>query len=66
MGRTTLDIALVGEIKGLEEVVVVGYGTQRKASLTGSVSTVDAVNLQIAPTINFLQHWQEDYRVWLL
>ena len=52
-GRTTLDIALVGEIKGLEEVVVVGYGTQRKASLTGSVSTVDAVNLQIAPTINF-------------
>jgi hypothetical protein len=30
-GRTTLDIALVGELKGLDEVIVIGYGTQKKS-----------------------------------
>ena len=40
-GRTTLDVALVGEVTGLDEVVVIGYGTQRKKDLTGSVVRAD-------------------------
>ncbi len=51
-GRTTLDIALEGEVKGLEEVVVVGYGTQRKATLTGSVVGVGADEIVKAPAGN--------------
>lgn len=36
------NILLSPETKDLEQVVVVGYGTQKKGSLTGSVATVDA------------------------
>ncbi len=39
--RTTINISLKADIKSLNEVVVVGYGTQKKSDLTGSVSTVD-------------------------
>lgn len=39
--RNTLNITLEEEVTGLDEVVVVGYGAQKKANLTGSVSTVD-------------------------
>ena len=38
--RSTLNVQLVEDTKALEEVVVVGYGTQRKANLTGAVGTV--------------------------
>ncbi|HCC86144.1 MAG TPA: SusC/RagA family protein [Porphyromonadaceae bacterium] len=40
-GRTNFNITLVEDMQSLEEVVVVGYGTQRKANLTGAVSTVN-------------------------
>ena len=39
-GRTTLDVVLASDIAQLEEVVVVGYGTQKRVNLTGAVSTV--------------------------
>ena len=39
-GRNTFNIVLVEDTRALEEVVVVGYGTQKKATLTGSVSSV--------------------------
>lgn len=38
--RTTLDLTLVEDSKGLAEVIVVGYGTQKKESLTGAISAV--------------------------
>lgn len=38
--QTSLTIALVPDIKSLEEVVVVGYGTQKKVNMTGAVSAV--------------------------
>ncbi len=41
-GRTVIDITLITDIGLLEEVVVVGYGTQKKINLTGAV---DQVNL---------------------
>lgn len=37
----TLDVSMELQAQSLEEVVVVGYGTQTKANLTGAVSTVD-------------------------
>jgi len=37
-----IDVSMKVDTKSLEEVVVVGYGTQNKATLTGSVSTVSA------------------------
>src|SRR5690554_2891868 len=39
-GRTTFSVALEEEAIGMEEVVVVGYGTQKKANLTGAVDQV--------------------------
>lgn len=39
--RPTLKIVLKSDIEQLDELVVVGYGTQKKANLTGAVTTVD-------------------------
>jgi len=41
-GRTTLNVVLEAEMTGLDEVVVVGYGTQRKGQLTSAISSVKA------------------------
>ena len=45
-GQSTLNIKLVAEVTKLEELVVVGYGTQRKKDLTGSVSAVGVKDLK--------------------
>ena len=39
-GKTTFDIVLLDETVGVDEVVVIGYGTQKKVNLTGAVSAV--------------------------
>lgn len=39
-GPTTIAVTLVEDVKALEEVVVVGYGTQQRKDLTGAVSSV--------------------------
>ncbi|HEX3010389.1 MAG TPA: SusC/RagA family TonB-linked outer membrane protein, partial [Bacteroidales bacterium] len=39
-GQATLSVSLIPDIKSLEEVVVVGYGTQKKVNMTGAVSAV--------------------------
>ena len=44
-----LDIILEDDKKMLEEVVVVGFGTQKKVNLTGAVSTVDSKTLSARP-----------------
>ena len=41
-----MEVALMASGDELEEVVVVGYGTQKKETLTGSVSTVDAKSFE--------------------
>lgn len=41
-GQTQLNITMNDELQELEELVVIGYGTQRKVDLTGSVAIVDA------------------------
>lgn len=50
--RTTIDITLVSESRALDEVVVVGYGTQKKVNLTGSVATVSGDDLIKRPVVN--------------
>jgi TonB-dependent starch-binding outer membrane protein SusC len=50
--RTLIDVVLKEEAIGLEEVVVVGYGTQRKVTLTGSVTSVANKELKSSPVLN--------------
>ncbi|HSO86256.1 MAG TPA: carboxypeptidase-like regulatory domain-containing protein, partial [Draconibacterium sp.] len=44
--QTSINVVLEDETIGLDEVVAIGYGTQRKADLTGAVSTVAPENLK--------------------
>ncbi|MBF4506786.1 TonB-dependent receptor [Flavobacterium sp. JLP] len=48
-GRTKITIQLKPESQSLNEVVVVGYGTQKKAVVTGSISSVKAADLEKVP-----------------
>ncbi len=56
--RTTIDVALVPDLKALSEVVVVGYGTQQKREVTGSVATLEARQLEDLPVGQFAQKIQ--------
>ncbi len=46
-GRTNINVALEAETIGLEEVVAIGYGTQRKETLTGSVANIQSDELLV-------------------
>jgi hypothetical protein len=50
--RSVIDIVLEEDLKSLDEVVVVGYGTQKRANLTGSVATIDADEIIKRPGAN--------------
>ncbi|MBF9237220.1 TonB-dependent receptor [Hymenobacter sp. BT683] len=47
--QTTINVALVPDAKALSEVVVVGYGTQRRQDLTGAVARVDGAEIVNQP-----------------
>ena len=47
--KSIINVSLVDEAIGLEEVVAIGYGTQRKGNLTGSVANVKSEKLSVAP-----------------
>src|SRR5690606_13431401 len=47
--ETTFNVTMEEDQEGLEEVVIVGYGTQTRANLTGAVSTVDTEVLESRP-----------------
>ncbi|HBI87071.1 MAG TPA: SusC/RagA family TonB-linked outer membrane protein, partial [Sphingobacterium sp.] len=51
-GRQTIDITLLNSESNLEEVVVVGYGKQRKETVTGAVATVKGSDLAQSPALN--------------
>ncbi|MEH0153199.1 TonB-dependent receptor [Limibacter armeniacum] len=57
-GRTEISIELKEDLKQLEEVVVVGYGTQKKSDLTGSVASVKAEDLSAYPVAGATQALQ--------
>ncbi|MEN7551736.1 SusC/RagA family TonB-linked outer membrane protein [Rapidithrix thailandica] len=50
--RKVIDMVMDTDTKTLDEIVVVGYGTQRKVNLTGAVSTVNTEELEGQPAIN--------------
>ena len=52
-GRSTINVILADEAVGLDEVVVIGYGTSRKKDLTGAVSSVRMDELKSRPMNNF-------------
>ena len=45
-GRSTIDVALKSEAQELEDVIVIGYGTQKKSDKTGAVSNVQSEELK--------------------
>ncbi|MDR0543027.1 MAG: TonB-dependent receptor [Dysgonamonadaceae bacterium] len=50
--KANLDISLVENLNTLEDVVVVGYGTQKKVSLTSAISSISGDQLRSMPTSN--------------
>ena len=57
-GQNTLNISLVADNKKLNEVVVVGYGAQRKEDLTGAVASADLKAFRNQPNTNITQSLQ--------
>ena len=56
--KPTLKIVLAEDTKALDEVVVVGYGTQKKSDLTGSVTSVKAAEITAVTSNNPLESLQ--------
>lgn len=54
-GETRLDIILKEDAAHLDEVVVIGYGDQRRADITAAVSAIDGKELQKMPMTNISQ-----------
>lgn len=50
--KTVIDLKMAPDIKKLEEVIVVGYGTQKKVNLTGSVGNVQMNDMENRPLTN--------------
>jgi TonB-linked SusC/RagA family outer membrane protein len=50
-----MDIVLVEDSRRLEEVVVVGYGTQKKGEITSSITSMKAADFNKAPVVNPMQ-----------
>ena len=51
-GRSVIDLVLEVDVQSLQEIVVVGYGTQKKETLTGSIVSVNGDALQRSPSPN--------------
>ena len=56
--QTTIEILMESDYLGLEEVVVVGYGTQKKINLTGAVSVAGKKDIENRPVSNVQQALQ--------
>lgn len=57
-GQTVIHVSLEQEFTGLDEVVVVGYGVQKKVNLSGAVDAIDSKKLESRPIINISQGLQ--------
>jgi TonB-dependent SusC/RagA subfamily outer membrane receptor len=56
--QTTFNVKLIEDSQNLEEVVVVGYGTQRKNDVTGSIASLSSDALKAIPSGNVTQSLQ--------
>jgi len=52
-GKSTLNVVMEEETVGIEEVVAIGYGVQKKVTLTGSIAAVKGDKLQESTSTNF-------------
>lgn len=50
-GRSVIDVLLIEDVMNLDEVVVIGYGTQKKREITGAVSTVSNTDIRKIPVV---------------
>ena len=51
--KTIINVTLRPDVEALSEVVVVGYGTQQRAEVTGAVASISAATLKEVPVVNF-------------
>lgn len=56
--KTSINVILEEETIGIEEVVAIGYGTQKKSDLTGSVASVNSKDMEKANPTSFSQALQ--------
>jgi len=54
-GRTTITVEMEEETVGIDEVIVVGYGSQRKSDITGSVASIPDNRLEQVSNTNFAE-----------
>lgn len=54
-GRIEIIVSLLEDRQKLNELVVIGYGTQQKIDLTGSVSQIDMEDVNLAPVSSFTE-----------
>lgn len=57
-GRTNIDVYMTANSQILDEVVVVGYGVQRKSDVTGSISSISGKDVNNTPVSSALQALQ--------
>jgi TonB-linked SusC/RagA family outer membrane protein len=50
--RSTIDMMMTPDVVSLSEVVVVGYGTEKKKDLTGAISTISSQDFARVPAVN--------------
>lgn len=55
VNKQILNVVLLEAVKSMDEVVVVGYGTQKKVNLTGAVSSVSMKDLEGKPVVNVVE-----------
>lgn len=53
--QTNFELSLTADLHALEEVVVVGYGTQKRKDLTGAVHSIDNTKNETLPNTNVIQ-----------
>lgn len=56
--QSVINVALDIDVESLDEIVLVGYGTQKKSDLTGSIVTVKSEDVERTPTANVMQSLQ--------
>lgn len=56
--QTVINVALVPEVTSLSEIVVVGYGTQKRKDVTGAISSVNAATIEKVPVTSVDQSLQ--------
>src|SRR5690606_22926677 len=54
-GRSMVDVVLNEDMTSLDEVIVVGYGVQRKSDITGTVASLPKERLEMVPNLNIAQ-----------